>query len=168
MRIVSIIGKHNIGKTYLLEQILPKLISKYQVAIIKHTVHQIKSDEKGTDTFRLNKAGCSLTAISSNDELNIFFKKEKIQLSEIISTLSMLNPNIDILFLEGYKKEHYPKIIIIDDLDYLNQFRKEEILLVISKNPEIILKEYIPFNDTEAILNEIERFINNQRRSDEA
>ncbi|NHI93454.1 MAG: molybdopterin-guanine dinucleotide biosynthesis protein B [Candidatus Lokiarchaeota archaeon] len=159
MHIISIVGKHNIGKTYLLEQIISNLIKKYQIAVIKHTIHEIKKDEVETDTFRLRKAGSNLTAISSDNDLIIFFKGTNLNSKQLLSIFHILDPDIDILFLEGYKKEPYPKIIIIDDLMYLDQFNPDEILLVISKKPELINNEIIDFNDLDIIIKKIESFI---------
>lgn len=159
MHVISIVGKHNIGKTYLLEQMIPKLIKKYQIAVIKHTIHEIKKDEKGTDTYRLSKAGSNLTAIISDHELSLSLKEKKVDLNQIIAVFEKLNPNIDILFLEGYKKEPYPKIIIIDDLDYINQFIDEEIILIVSKNIELLKGDILNFNDIDMILTRIEKYI---------
>ena len=159
MHVISIVGKHDIGKTYLLEQIIPKLIKKYQIAVIKHTIHEIKKYDEGTDTDRLSKAGSNLTAITSDSEFNLSYKVKNVKLDQIISTFKELNPNIDILFLEGYKKESYPKIVIIDDLKYINQFKEEEVILIVSRKDDLTNDNILNFDDTETILTIIENYI---------
>ena len=163
MHVISVVGKHDIGKTYLLEQIIPKLLKKYEIAVIKHTVHKIKRDMEETDTNRLSKAGSKLTAIISDDEIDISLKGNQINLSQVISILKNIKQNLDILFLEGYKKEPFPKIVIIDNLDYLDQFRDAEIILIVSKNSDLVNENIVDFNDIDMILDRIEKYIKNPK-----
>ena len=163
MHVISIVGKHDIGKTYLLEQIIPKLLKKYEIAVIKHTVHQIKREEQGTDTDRLLKVGSNLTAIVSDDEFDLLLKGKQVNLKQVISIFQVLNPNLDILFLEGYKKEIFPKIVIIDNLEYINQFKDEEIIQIVSRNSDLVNEKILYFDDIDNIMKRIENYLIKQQ-----
>ena len=70
-----------------------------------------------------------------------------------------MNPKIDILFLEGYKKKSFPKIVIIDNLEYLKQFKKDEILFSITENTDILSNETLDFTNVDLILSKLKNFL---------
>ena len=54
MKIVSIIGKKNTGKTSLTMKVIEELTKRgYNVASIKHSHHSIEMDKENTDTWKL-------------------------------------------------------------------------------------------------------------------
>ena len=51
--IISVVGKSNVGKTTLLEKLLPEIKKRgYRVATIKHDVHGFSIDQPGKDTWK--------------------------------------------------------------------------------------------------------------------
>ena len=159
MHVISVVGKHNIGKTQVLEAIITNIVKKYKIAVIKHTVHEIKPDEEGTDTQRLKKVGAYPTFIMSDYQSNPNDQKKVHSLESLITTIKNTHPNIDILFLEGYKRKNYPKIVVIEDLDYLNQFKKEEILFSLTKNKNLFCENVLDFNNIDNILSKLENYL---------
>jgi len=157
MHVISVVGKHNIGKTQVLEAIISNLVKNYKIAVIKHTIHEIKLDEEGTDTQRLKKIGANPVYIIKNDQYDTINQSEVHSLDSLITFIKYMTPDIKILFLEGYKHESYPKIVIIDESEYLDQFKKDEILFSITKNLKIVNEDILDFKNIDLILSKLKK-----------
>ena len=58
MRIISIVGLKNTGKTSLTSKIIKELTNRdFKVASIKHSHHQMEMDHEGTDTYKQMQSG---------------------------------------------------------------------------------------------------------------
>ncbi len=108
IRVISIVGKSNSGKTTLLEKLIPELKRRgYRVATVKHDTHGFEIDQPGKDTWRLAKAGADAVVISSSDKLALIRRVLREQSLEEIATLV---GDVDIILTEGYKRGPAPKI----------------------------------------------------------
>ncbi|KLV27681.1 MULTISPECIES: molybdopterin-guanine dinucleotide biosynthesis protein B [Niallia] len=123
MQCVQIIGYKNRGKTTLVEHLVA-FFSKYhyQVAAIKHHGHggPPLGWEK-TDNAKHLQAGADFAGVQGENLLQIATNKEW-NLDVIIQLYTLLN--VDILFIEGYKHEPKPKIVLIgeqEDTHLLNK-----------------------------------------------
>jgi molybdopterin-guanine dinucleotide biosynthesis protein B len=107
--IVSIVGKSDIGKTTLIEKLLPELTGRgYRVATVKHDVHGFEVDREGKDSWRHKKAGAHTVVISSPQKIALIRDVEKdLTLEEIRGRLIQ---EVDLILSEGYKKDVQPKI----------------------------------------------------------
>ena len=114
MKIVSIIGKKNTGKTSLTMKVIEELTKRgYNVASIKHSHHSIEMDKENTDTWRHKQAGSNLVVgVGSTTFFNI---KAEYDLNRILYLLKHFN-NFDFVIIEGYKTYNYPKIITSPDV----------------------------------------------------
>lgn len=107
--IVSIVGKSNSGKTTLIEKMIPELIRRgWQVATIKHNMHGFEIDREGKDSFRHRKAGARMTILASPDQVAILEDAERDY--EIGELRDRYVHDVDIILVEGYKRNPYPKI----------------------------------------------------------
>jgi molybdopterin-guanine dinucleotide biosynthesis protein len=106
--VVSIVGKSNVGKTTLIEKLVPELQRRgYRVATIKHDVHPFELDLPGKDTWRHAQAGSDCVVISSAEKLAIIQKTAgELTLDQIVAQL----PPVDVVLTEGYKRQDKPKI----------------------------------------------------------
>ena len=106
--VISVVGKTNVGKTTLLEKLLPELKRRgYRVATIKHDAHRFELDTPGKDTWRHAQAGSDCVVISSAEKLAMIQKVEgELTLDDIVARL----PPVDIVLTEGYKRQDKPKI----------------------------------------------------------
>lgn len=106
--ILSIVGKSNVGKTTLLEKLIPELKRRgYRIATIKHDAHSFQLDQPGKDTYRHAAAGADVVAISSPAQFAIIQKVEREQtLDEVAARIT----GVDLILTEGYKRERKPKI----------------------------------------------------------
>lgn len=107
--VYQIVGYKNTGKTSL----ICRLIHLYagqgkRIAVIKHDGHSFEADPQGSDTRRLREAGASWSAITSNDRTAIV-KETNSSLRELINEA----PIHDLLLVEGFKQELFPKIVLI-------------------------------------------------------
>jgi molybdopterin-guanine dinucleotide biosynthesis protein B len=107
--IVSIVGKSDIGKTTLIEKLLPELTGRgYRIATVKHDVHGFEVDREGKDSWRHKKAGAHTVIISSPQKVALIRDVEKdLSLEEIREKLV---EDVDLILSEGYKKDIQPKI----------------------------------------------------------
>ncbi|HOT44059.1 MAG TPA: molybdopterin-guanine dinucleotide biosynthesis protein B [Spirochaetota bacterium] len=106
--IISFVGWSGIGKTTLLEKLIPELVRRgYRVATVKH-VHHFSIDHEGKDTWRHRKAGAACTIISSAEQLAMIRDVDHdASLDEIREKYA---GDVDIIITEGFKQERAPKI----------------------------------------------------------
>lgn len=121
MKIMQIVGYKNSGKTTLINDLI-KICQEYQLSVstIKHHGH-------GTQDISLNhKEVDSLSFINNGAEESIVLGNELIErvtkvhrsLTEIIN--KDLSIQADILLIEGFKSEDYPKVVLGENTDNLN------------------------------------------------
>jgi molybdopterin-guanine dinucleotide biosynthesis protein MobB len=111
--IISIAGKKNAGKTTLIRTLIPELKDRgHRVGTLKHNIKEFRVDHEGKDTYKYYHSGADSIALTSQDEIAIIKKvTDPPGISEIIA--KYLN-DVNIVFVEGYKGEDYPRIKIVD------------------------------------------------------
>jgi molybdopterin-guanine dinucleotide biosynthesis adapter protein len=109
--VVALVGRPNCGKTTLLEQLIPELISLgYRIGTVKHHVHQFEMDRPGKDTWRHKRAGARVVALSSPTGLGVIRDVEKD--SSVEELVGRYFSDVDLVLAEGYKTSSLPKIEI--------------------------------------------------------
>ena len=113
MKICGIVGWKNSGKTYLAQKLISYFSYKnYQVASIKHAHDNFDIDKPGTDSFKHREAGSNQVIISSSKRWAKIIEnndKNEKNLEELIKEFQ----DVDIIVVEGFKKENHPKIEIL-------------------------------------------------------
>ncbi len=110
MKIIGISGWSGNGKTTLLEQLIPALIDKgYTVSTLKHAHHKFDIDRPGKDSHRHREAGATEVLISSAARWALMHENKNEKEADLESLISKMAP-VDILLIEGFKKERFPKI----------------------------------------------------------
>lgn len=106
---VSIVGKSGSGKTTLIEKLIHELKKRgYRVATIKHNRHGFDVDHEGKDSWRHKKAGAQMTVIASPIQVAVIEDTERdYEISELIENYIH---DVDIVLVEGFKSNTYPKI----------------------------------------------------------
>ena len=119
-KIIGITGSKDVGKTYYAVLIIKLLTQRgYKVGSIKHAHHDFDIDKPGTDSFKHREAGSSQVIISSSKRWAKIVEnnnKNEKSLEELIKEFH----NVDIVVIEGFKKQNHPKIEIIDN-DFKNK-----------------------------------------------
>lgn len=127
MKIVSIVGRKDSGKTSLTVKIIEELTRRgYKVGSIKHSHHQLDMDRENTDTWRHKQAGSqTVVGIGATSYFNVC---EDLDLDRLLFIMKVLNP-VDFVVIEGFKRYDYPKIAttedVVDDktIEYVNSFK---------------------------------------------
>ena len=130
-KIIGITGWKDVGKTYYASLIIKSLVKKgYQVGSIKHAHHDFDIDKPGTDSFKHRKAGSNQVIISSAKrwaKITENNNENEKSLDELIQELQ----NVDVIVVEGFKKNNHPKIEILSkDLKNRNKETKNVIAIV--------------------------------------
>ncbi|MFJ7980871.1 molybdopterin-guanine dinucleotide biosynthesis protein B [Lysinibacillus xylanilyticus] len=112
-KILQIVGYQNSGKTTLMEQLITKATTEgFRVGSIKHHGHGgIPMIESSKDSVRHEKAGASVTAVEGEGTLRMSIHQSNWQLADILAIYETFN--MDIIFIEGYKNEDYPKVVLL-------------------------------------------------------
>lgn len=109
---VSIVGRHNSGKTTLIEKLIQELVARgYDVGSIKHHSHiGFDIDYPGKDSYRHRAAGASDTIIAAPGQLaRIQTVEGEVECYELLNQM----PGHDIVIVEGYRKSGLPAIEIM-------------------------------------------------------
>ncbi|MCX8022407.1 MAG: molybdopterin-guanine dinucleotide biosynthesis protein B [Syntrophorhabdaceae bacterium] len=107
--IVSFVGSSKSGKTTLIERLIPVLSSQgIKIGTIKHHPHDFEIDIPGKDTHRHKKAGAKISIISSPKKIAIV--KEVNKDLSALEIVDRFMDGMDLIILEGFKKEPIPKI----------------------------------------------------------
>ena len=108
MKIVSIVGRKNTGKTSLTVKVIEELTKRgYKVASIKHSHHTMEMDRENTDTWKHKEAGSKVVVgIGSTTFFNI---RQDMDLNRLLYLIKHMD-NVDYVVIEGFKSYNYPKI----------------------------------------------------------
>lgn len=134
--IVSIIGKSNSGKTTLIEGLIREMMHRgYRVATIKHNRHGFEIDHEGKDSWRHKRAGAHMTVIASPHQVAVIEDAEKDY--TITELRDRYIREVDIVLIEGYKKNSYPKIEVyrkeISDQPLATE--KDNLIAIVTDDP---------------------------------
>jgi formylmethanofuran dehydrogenase subunit E len=114
-KVLLIVGYKKVGKTTLIEKLIPELSSRgYRVGTVKHhhSDFPVSVDTVGTDTWRHRQAGASSVALATPTDIVLFRNSESsISLDQIISSLGAT----DIVLVEGFHEEPRAKIEVLSD-----------------------------------------------------
>lgn len=124
-KIIGISGFSGSGKTTLIDKLIGILKEKgLTVAVIKHAVSGIKFGEKDTDRFISRKADCVAGILG---EGIMMYKREQVGLRDLLKKMD----NYNIVLIEGFKYEEFPKIFILkgqgekDEIEFLKHYKKD-------------------------------------------
>ena len=108
--VFGICGWKNSGKTMMTARLVRELTGRgYRVSTVKHAHHAFDIDREGADSHKHRMAGASEVAIVSRKRWALMHElrgEDEPALDEILARLSPC----DIVLIEGYKREAYPKI----------------------------------------------------------
>lgn len=110
MKVFGIAGHSGMGKTTLIERLVPELASRsLRVSLIKHSHKSIDIDRPGKDSYRLREAGCSEVLLLGNDRWALMHELRadaEPPLDYLIGRLQQC----DLVLIEGFKHGDFPKL----------------------------------------------------------
>lgn len=109
---LAIVGRHNSGKTTLIEQLIAELVQRgHDVGSVKHHSHVgFDIDYPGKDSYRHRAAGASETVIAAPGQMaRIKTVEGEAECADIVRSM----PGHDVVVVEGYRKSGLPTIEIM-------------------------------------------------------
>jgi molybdopterin-guanine dinucleotide biosynthesis protein B len=112
--VFQVVGYKNTGKTTLICRLVQAFkCSGYRVGTIKHDGHDFEIDKPGTDTWKHRASGADMVAITSAFQ-TAMIESGPAALQELIGRMG----GADIVLAEGFKAEHYPKIVLLKEPEH--------------------------------------------------
>ncbi|WP_296509447.1 molybdopterin-guanine dinucleotide biosynthesis protein B [Rhodoferax sp.] len=110
MRFFGIAGYSGMGKTTLLERLIPELTGRgLRVSLIKHSHKAIEIDRPGKDSFRLREAGCTEVLLLGRDRWALMHELRRRPEPSLDYLLDRLQ-DCDLVLVEGFKEGDFPKL----------------------------------------------------------
>ncbi|MGB4549348.1 MAG: molybdopterin-guanine dinucleotide biosynthesis protein B [Syntrophales bacterium] len=155
--VVSIVGRSNTGKTTLIEKMIGELVGRgYRVATIKHNLHGFDIDHPGKDSWRHREAGARMTVLASPKKMALIKDVERDYTIDEIRDRYV--DDADIILVEGYKENDFPKIEVFrSTLGVELLSRKEGNLLAVASDRTLDIDvPCLDINDARAIVDLVE------------
>ena len=110
MKIYGVVGYKNAGKTGLMERLVTEITSRgFTVSTVKHAHHTFDVDQEGKDSYRHRTAGASQVLLSSAHRWALMSELRGQAEPSLETLLAQLAP-VDLVLVEGYKRDSHPKI----------------------------------------------------------
>ncbi len=112
MRIIGLAGWSGAGKTTLVTRLIPLLAGRnISVSTVKHAHHAFDVDQPGKDSYEHRQAGATEVLVSSDLRFALMHELRGAPEPRLADLLAKLAP-VDLVLVEGFKREHLPKIEI--------------------------------------------------------
>lgn len=112
MKVFGFVGFSGAGKTTLIEQLIPRLVSQgLRVSLMKHAHHDFDIDQPGKDSWRHRQAGATEVMITSTHRWVLMHELRGEPEPDLQTQLRRFEP-CDLVLVEGYKRASIPKIAI--------------------------------------------------------
>jgi len=113
---VSIVGRSGVGKTTLIERLIPELNALgFRVGTVKHDVHGFEMDHPGKDSYRHKHAGAVTSIISSSTRIGMV--KDVDHDHTLGELTSLFFADVDFVLAESYMREDWPKVEVLPEDD---------------------------------------------------
>jgi len=108
--VISIVGASDVGKTTLIEKLIPELKKRgYRIGVIKHAHRGFTVDQQGKDSWRHKAAGADAVMVASNGRIALL----KDEPGHTLEGLEKYFGDLDLVITEGYKHADKPKIEVL-------------------------------------------------------
>jgi molybdopterin-guanine dinucleotide biosynthesis protein MobB len=110
MKIFGVTGWKNSGKTTLMERLVAEISARgIAVSTIKHAHHNVDVDQPGKDSYRHRQAGAREVILASANRWALMHELRGEPEPTLEQLLAHIAP-VDLVLIEGYKREAHPKI----------------------------------------------------------
>lgn len=112
MKIFGLAGWSGSGKTTLMVKLLVELTARgYKVSTMKHAHHSFDVDKPGKDSYEHREAGATEVLVSSAQRWALMHEHRGAPEPSVKELIPHMTP-VDLLLIEGFKKEDHPKLEI--------------------------------------------------------
>ena len=152
------------GKTTLLEQLIPVLTKQgLNVALVKHSHHDIEIDQPGKDSYRLRKSGASQVVLAGPHRSILFCEYAEQQESKLAEQLALLQVDgLDLVLVEGFRDQPFNKIELHRSaLNKPFMFIRDESIIAVACDVRVAGCELplLDLNNVEAIAKFVSAFV---------
>ena len=161
MKIFGVTGWKNSGKTGLMERLITEFTARgLSVSSIKHAHHSFDIDHPGRDSYRHRDAGARQVLLASRNRWALMHELRDEDEPSIGDLLKQLSP-VDLVLIEGYKRDRHPKIEAHrkETGQPLIAPEDETIVAVASDTSVTIDRPVLDLNDTASIANFIAQYL---------
>lgn len=110
MKVFGVAGHSGMGKTTLIERLIPELRSRgLSVSLIKHSHKDIEIDRPGKDSFRLREAGCNEVLLLGASRWALMHELRGASEPSLDYLLDRMQ-QCDLVLVEGFKHDDFPKL----------------------------------------------------------
>lgn len=110
MKVFGIAGHSGMGKTSLLERLVPELSSRnLVVSLIKHSHKSIDIDRPGKDSYRLRESGCKEVLLLGHERWALMHELRGADEPSLDLLLARMQ-QCDLVLVEGFKNGAFPKL----------------------------------------------------------
>ncbi len=155
MKIFGVTGWKNSGKTGLMERLITEFTARgLSVSSIKHAHHSFDIDHPGRDSYRHRDAGARQVLLASRNRWALMHELRDEDEPTLSDLLKQLSP-VDLVLIEGYKRDRHPKIEAHrkETGQPLIAPEDETIVAVASDTSVSVDRPVLDLNDTAAIAN---------------
>ena len=112
MRIIGLAGWSGSGKTTLIARLLPELVRRgLRVSTMKHAHHGFDVDQPGKVSYRHREAGATEVLVASERRWALLHENRNETEATAAELMRRMTP-VDLLIVEGFKRESHDKIEI--------------------------------------------------------
>lgn len=110
-RVFGIVGRSGSGKTTLIEAMIPWFKHQgLQVAVIKHSHHNLQFEPPHKDSSRFRSAGAREVIVASPYHYALFHNLEDQDEPMLRNLVARLQPEVDVILVEGYRQAAIPRL----------------------------------------------------------
>jgi molybdopterin-guanine dinucleotide biosynthesis protein B len=110
MKVIGLAGWSGSGKTTLMMRLLPELIGRgITVSTMKHAHHNFDIDQPGKDSYVHRSAGATEVVVASVNRWALMHENRGAPEPSAAELIQHMTP-VDLLIIEGFKREPHPKI----------------------------------------------------------
>jgi molybdopterin-guanine dinucleotide biosynthesis adapter protein len=156
-RVLQVVGFQNSGKTtFVTEYIKAAVEAHLKVGTIKHHGHGGTSlhQDQQKDTGKHRQAGAYVSIVEGNGSFILSTDKLNLTLSQMITLYNMFE--LDVIFVEGFKYERYPKVVLLrgeEDIALLDKLENVCCILASFSLPQIYRKKFRVYSNMKECIN---------------
>lgn len=132
--VIQVVGYQNSGKTLFAEKFIEQATAQdIKVGVIKHHGHGTPDvyDQK-KDSGRHRNAGAVVTGVSGGGMISVQATQEtEWELEQLVRLYDSFD--LDLILVEGFKEESYPKIVLLRDKGDMYLLNKKHVIATILK-----------------------------------